>query len=334
MDNVRIGIVGLGWVAQIFHLPILTRLNDARVVAVCDKDRSRLETIAQRFGINRFHTDFQQMLRSEELDAVVVCTPTDLHKDITIASLEAGKDVFVEKPIARKYDEAILMAETAKRTKRNLMVGMNNRFRPDTMALKSFVEKNELGKIFYIKTGWFKKLTMSNQWITRKEKAGGGVLLDLGIVMLDLVLWMTGYPDIARVNSRMYKHRTKSVEDSCVTFLELKGGVSVSLEVSWSFPSSEDFFYCDLFGSDGSARINPLRVMKELHGNLVNLTPAKAETPLNLYKKSYQNELKHFTGAVRGLHKIISTGEEAVHRMKIVDAMYRSDTKGKEISFS
>ncbi len=76
--------------------------------------------------------------------------------------MQAGKDVFVEKPIARRYSEAVQMAEAAKVSKRCLMVGMNNRFRPDTMILKSFVEKGELGKIYYAKAGWLRKLATGN----------------------------------------------------------------------------------------------------------------------------------------------------------------------------
>jgi predicted dehydrogenase len=331
MEKLRFGVVGTGWVAQVFHLPILTRLEEVEVAAVCDREKSRSMTVAERFNVPRYYTDYEEMFQNEDLDAVIVSTPTDLHKPIAIAALEAGRNVFVEKPIARFYDEAVSIAESARKNKRHVMVGMNNRFRPDTMILKSFIENGELGKIFYIKCGWLKKLAKNNPWITRKEKAGGGVLLDIGIVLLDLVLWMTGFPDIVRVTAKMYKHRTKSVEDSCVVFLELKQSVSVALEVSWSFPSSEDFFYCNFFGSGGSAMINPLRILKEMHGSVVNVTPTKTETPQNLYRKSYENELRHFVGAVRGLHPVVSTADEAVHRMRIVDAIYKSAQKGKEI---
>ena len=333
MEKLRTGIVGLGWVAQVFHLPLLTKFEDAEIVAVCDKDKARARLIAEKFGIKNVYTDYEQMLVKEDLHAVDVCTTTDSHLPVTLAALEAGKDVFVEKPIARRYSEALQMAEAAKKHKRKLMVGMNNRFRPDTMILKSFIEKGELGKVFYAKAGWFKKLPYDHPWVTQKDKSGGGVFLDLGIVMLDLVLWMLGFPDIHRVSAKMFQQKTKTVEDSCVVFLEMKYGVTVVLETSWSFQSSQDFYYCELFGSEGSAMVNPLRIHKSLHGNLVNVTPAKIETPQNLYKKSYENELKHFVGAGRGLHQIISTGDEAVQRMKIVEAIYESAKKGKEIIF-
>jgi predicted dehydrogenase len=331
MEKLRLGIVGLGWVSQVFHLPILAKMEDAEIVAVCDRDKSRAKMIAERFGFTRYYSDYQQMLAKEDLAAIDVCTSTDAHLPITLAALAAGKDVFVEKPIARRHDEAVQMAEAAKQAKRKLMVGMNNRFRPDTMILKSFVEKGELGKIFYAKAGWLRKLSTTNPWITQKDKSGGGVFLDLGIVMLDLVLWMLGFPPVERVSAKMYMQKTKTVEDSCIAFIEMKYGASITLEVSWSFQALEDYFYCDFFGSDGSAKINPLRIHKQLHGNLVNVTPAKIETPANLYKKSYENELKHFVGAARGLHQIISTGDEAVQRMKAVEAIYQSAQKGKEI---
>ncbi len=332
MEKIRLGVVGLGWVSQVFHLPVLTRCEDVEIVSVCDRDRSRAKMIAERFGIPRYYGDYEQMLEKEDLDSIDVCTSTDAHLAMTLAALKAGKNVFVEKPIARRYTEAAQMADAARENKKILMVGMNNRFRPDTMILKSFIEKGELGKIFYTKSGWLRKLSTDNRWMTQKDKSGGGVFFDLGIVMLDLILWMLGFVPVERVNAKMYMHKTKSVEDSCIVFLEMKYGTAAVLEVSWSLQSAQDFFYCEFFGSEGSAMINPLRIHKQLHGSLVNVTPAKTETPFNLHKKSYENELKHFVGAARGLHQVISTGDEAVQRMKVVEAIYQSAQKGKEIT--
>ena len=148
MEKLRLGIVGLGWVSQVFHIPLLSKFEDVEIVAVCDKDKSRAKMIAERFGFSRYYSDYQQMLAKEDLGAIDVCTSTDAHLPITLAALQAGKDVFVEKPIARHYSEALQMAEAAKQAKRKLMVGMNNRFRPDTMILKSFIDTvEELAKI-------------------------------------------------------------------------------------------------------------------------------------------------------------------------------------------
>jgi predicted dehydrogenase len=200
------------------------------------------------------------------------------------------------------------------------------------MILKSFIEDNALGKLFYAKAGWFKKLNPESAWLTKKTQSGGGVVLDLGIVLLDLACWMMGYPEVKEVTATNYSHHTKDVEDSSIVFLKMKNGSTLTIEASWSFESTSDFFYCDCFGTEGSGSLNPFRIIKRMHGNLVNVAPVSTETPQGLYRKSYENELKHWVGSLRGLHTAISSGDEAVHRMKIIDSIYKSAKRGKAVA--
>lgn len=332
IEKPKIGIVGLGWIAQVFHLPILSKLQDMEVSCVCDRDKNKARAIAEKYGIPRYYTSFEEMLKHEDLEAVDICTSTDAHTEVSIACLEAKRDVFVEKPIARTYAEALTIAESVKKNKRKLMVGMNHRFRPDTMMLRSFIENNEFGKIFYAKAGWLKKPSSESSWLMQGKLSGGGVFIDLGIVMLDLALWMTGYPEVSRVSATDYTHKTK-VEDSSVAFITMKNGTTIMIEVSWNFHIENELYYCNIYGEQGSGKINPLMIHKEMHGNVVNVTPMKTDTSQNAIKKSYENELKHFVGALRGIHPVISTAQEAVQRMRIVDAVYKSAEKGKEIYF-
>jgi predicted dehydrogenase len=332
-EKIRIGIIGLGWIAQLYHLPILSRLHDVEIVAVCDSGKARARAIAEKYGAKRFYTDYQKMLKEGGLDAVDICTPTDSHQELAIAALEAGCDVFVEKPVTRKYEEALHIADAVKRTKQKLMVGMNNRFRPDAMVLRSFIENNELGKVFYVKAGWLKRPLPEHTWLQTKSISGGGVFLDLGIVMLDMTLWMTGYPEVKRVSAVNYAHKNSSVEDSSAVFLSMKNGATITIEVSWSFMIENELNYCNIYGEQGSGKINPLRIHKEMHGGVVDVTPDKIDPMQRMHIRSFENELKHFVGAVRGLHPVISTIEESVQRMKIVDAVYKSAAKQKEITF-
>ena len=334
MEKVRVAVVGVGWIAQVVHIPILLKSEEADLVAVCDKDRSKARLVAEKFGIKKVYTDLSQMLGAEQLDAVIVCTSTDGHKEVTLAALRAGKDVLVEKPIARTYAEALEMANAAKETKRKLMVGMNHRFRPDAMILKSFLEGKELGKVFYTKVGWLRRKSNDSAWLTQKEKSGGGVFIDLGIVMLDMAFWMMGFPEVKKVTATNFHHTTKDVEDTSCANIVLKNGSLINVEVSWSMHVDDDQYYCHIFGTDGTASMNPLRINKELHGNMVNLAPAKIDPPQHLFKRSYENELRHFLGAVRDVHPLLSTAEEAVQRMKVVDAVYKSARTGKEVSVS
>jgi predicted dehydrogenase len=334
MDKVKVALIGCGNIGQVIHLPNLKKMPDVEVVAVCDPDLRKAKAIAERYGIGSACKGIEDLLSSplgSEVQAAVICTPTDSHKSNAIAALEAGVDILVEKPIARTAKEAQEIVTVADKYKRKLMVGMNNRFRPDVMILKSFIENGELGKIFYIKSGWLKQQSSASAWQRQSEKSGGGVFLDLGIVMLDMGLWLLNYPEVKSVSGTAYYQNTKKVEDSCAVFIRLANDVTLTIESSWTFHRDGDFFYNNVFGDGGSAFINPLRVFKSMAGNLVNLTPAKNESQVGLYKKSYENELRQFINSVKGIVPLISSGHEAVQRMKIVDAFYQSAAKGKEI---
>jgi len=332
MEKARIGIVGLGAVAQAIHLPILSKFPDVEIVAVCDLDRAKAQFVADKFKVRRYYNNFEKMLAIEQdLNGIDICTPTMLHKDMALAALEEKNNILIEKPLARTFAEAEEIVVAAKKFRQTLMVGMNNRFRPDAMILKSFIEDHALGELFYAKAGWFKKLNTESDWLTKKTKSGGGVVLDLGIVMFDLAFWMMGYPEVKEVTATNYTHHTKDVEDSSVVYIKMKNGSTLTIEASWSFESTSDFFYCDCFGTEGSGSLNPFRIVKRMHGNLVNVAPASTETPQSLYRKSYENELKHWVGSLRGLHQVISSGDEAVHRMKIVDLIYKSAKRGKAV---
>jgi predicted dehydrogenase len=332
MEKVGIGIVGLGWISQVVHLPLLQKLPEANLVAICDRDRARGRLVAEKFGIRKFYSDVDEMLAKEEMQAVIVASSTDAHRELALKAMASGRDVLVEKPIARTYAEALAIADASRELKRKVMVGMNHRFRPDSMILRSFIEGKELGKIFYAKAGWLRRRTSDSKWILQKEKSGGGVFIDLGVVMLDMTLWMLGYPEVDRVSASTYRQKARQVEDTAVVAIHLKTGARIHIEVSWSMFVEDDVYYCNIYGSDGSASLNPISVNKELHGNMVNLAPSRVDAAHQMFKRSYENEMKHFLGAVRGLHPLISPAEEAVHRMRVVEAVYRSARLNKEVA--
>jgi predicted dehydrogenase len=331
MEKVKIGIIGLGSITQVMHLPILKNNPDVEIVSICDKGKSKAKILAEKYKVPHFASDNKEFFKNEEMQSVIVATPNDSHAEITIAALEAGKDVFVEKPIARNYEEAKSIHDKAKELNKKLMVGMNNRFRPDSMLLKTLMQKNEIGKVFYVKSGWLKKQTTLEKWFTQKEKSGGGVFIDHGIVLLDLSLWLLGFPEVLSVQSSFFYKEIKKVEDFSFVFIKLANNLTLTIEVSWTMSLENDFLYCNLFGTEGSALLNPLKIQKQIHGNIVNLTPANIEKSPNYFKKSIENELKHFIIAVKGLTPIISSGEEAVKRMSVVDAIYKSAETGREV---
>jgi len=123
--------------------------------------------------------------------------------------LKAKKDVLVEKPLARSYNEAKHVFAAAKNNKKKLMVGMNLRFRPDAMLLKSLLSSGEIGEPFYVKCGWIRRQSSAQKWFTRKTESGGGVIFDLGILLLDLSLWLLDYPSVHSISTQKFSPQYK-----------------------------------------------------------------------------------------------------------------------------
>ncbi|MCK6541937.1 Gfo/Idh/MocA family oxidoreductase [bacterium] len=333
-EKVKLGIVGAGAISQVIHLPILSKMNDVEIVAIADSDKTKVGALAEKYHIPNVFTDFEKLLAMEEIQGVHICTPNSMHAPMAKSALSAGKHVLVEKPIALTYEESKAMVEESKKRKKILMVGMNHRFRPDAMVLKNFVKGKELGKIFYTKSGWLRRRGSWNEtdWAKKKNVSGGGVFMDLGIPMLDLSIWLMDNPKVHSVFSTMYSHFQKDgVEDSAAVMIRFENDVVLSIEVSWTLLMENDFMYSNLFGTSGGALLNPLRIHKEMHGNLVNVTPQKMEKPENNYKKSYEYELKHFVECIKNNRPSMSSGEEAMEIMRISEAIYQSAKEKREI---
>ncbi|HDZ59134.1 MAG TPA: Gfo/Idh/MocA family oxidoreductase, partial [Ignavibacteriales bacterium] len=233
--------------------------------------------------------------------------------------------------IARNYHEALSMVETAKKEKRKLMVGMNLRYRPDTMLMKTMIDSGEIGDPFYAKALWIRRQSSSEKWFSKREETGGGVILDLGIHLLDLSLWLLNYPKVKTVQTQNYFHKTKNLEDTSVSFLRCQDSKIINIESSWSLPVFTDSFQLSVYGSKGSITSSPLHIYKRVNEQFIDLRPSITETPSQLFKKSYLNELKSFLGAVKGFNPVLSTGEEAAERLKIIDSMYKSAKKNHEV---
>jgi len=328
----KIAVIGLGGIAQLVHLPILKKLDNAEVSAVSEISKSRLNSVADKFGIKNKYTDYKELLKNDDSEAVIISTPTGTHRSIAIDVLQAGKHVLIEKPVATSLSEAEDIKKASINAGKIVMVGMNMRYRPDAMLLKSLLNNKEIGEVFYIRASWLRKQSSSEKWFMKKGEAGGGVLMDLGILLLDLSIWLLNYVDVTGVSIKNFKHRTKTVEDSSVGLVRLKGDKLINFEVSWSLLSEKDDLHLDVFGTHGTAHLNPLRAYKLLNGKKIEYSPFNSTTiSKNLYKKSYENELKHFIGTVNENLGITSSIDSAVHRMRLLEALYKSANTNAEV---
>ena len=331
MEKTKIAIIGLGGIAQLVHIPNFAKISNAEITDVAEIRKTRLNTIADKFNIKNRYSNYNELLEKTEADAVIISTPTGTHKDVAAACIKSNKDILIEKPFARTYDEGKSIVDAAKKSKTKIMVGMNLRFRPDAMILKSLLNAGEIGSPFYIKCGWIRRPSSNEKWFTVKEESGGGVIIDLGILLLDLSLWLLDYPPVLSVSTQCYSHNTKNVEDTAISFLKCKNESLILLETSWSLLVEKDYFFVNVYGKGGTASLNPLKVYKKIGDQIMDLSPSQKDSALTLFKKSYLNELKSFIGAVKGLNPVFSSGDEALSRLKVMEAMYKSSSTHSEI---
>jgi len=328
----RIGLIGVGAAAQVNHIPAWKKIEGVELVGLCDRDPEKASRVAQKFGIPHVHARVDDLLADEEIDAVDICTPNYLHAPIGTAALEAEKHVLCERPLARSAGEAQGMLKAAKKADRTLMCCVQHRFRPDAQLLRKFVDKGDLGSVFFAKAGWLRQRADwdSDEWRAQKRESGGGVVLDLGFQMLDLSLWVLGGPRVTSVTASVHRTKNGEVEDSATAFLRLESGATLTLELTWGLLMEKDFNYLNLFGSGGAALLNPFRLHRGMHGTLVNVTPTM-DTSRHQYKSSVESQLAHFSDVLRKNAKPMGLADEIVPVMELLDAIYRSAEQGKEV---
>ncbi len=327
--GVRVAVLGAGAIAQVVHLPILARMKGVELAAVADRDERTARTIAERYQIQARTNE--QVFDDPEIDAVVVCTPSHRHEEHVRDALRAGKHVLCEKPLALTEEGVERILEEPGAGER-LAVAMNQRFRPDALALRSFVQSGELGHVYYLKTGWLNRRTPRGRtWRESKAAAGGGAFMDLGIQMLDLGMWILGYPRAERISAHMHRARGSEVEDAATLIVRLEGDRVLNLEVAWNLLARKDRQFLHLLGDNGSGTLAPLAVFREMSAGLADVTPRLPPKSENLFTASYRNELQHFAEVVRGEREPDSPREH-VALLRLVEAAYRSNDEKREIA--
>jgi len=341
-----IGIIGAGGIARGVHIPGYQKLANAQVLAVSDPVQVAREGVAQQFGIEDAYADFHEMLKRDDIHAVSVTTPNFLHAEAAIAALEAGKHVLCEKPLAMNVREGEAMVEASRRTGRKLMCGFNYRFSPEVQALKRFAEAGEFGEMYYARTQALRRRGIPS-WgmFISKEKNGGGPLIDIGVHMLDATMHVLGFPKPISVSGKTWQmfgkrpdvlglmgqdHENFTVEDFAIAQVRFETGAVLTLESSFVANLEEaDKMSFQIFGSQGGCSYNPLKMFKEEHKTLLDITPV--HLPRNV--QTHHEEIKSFVNSILNDEPVYTPGEQAVEITRIIDAIYASSESGKEVIF-
>ena len=331
-EKVKIGLVGCGSQAQLVHLPLLKNNKQAEIVALCDPDVRKLNHLGARYNVKRHYVDFDDLKRDAEIQAVIITTPNHLHAPMTIACLEYGKDVLCETPLALPATEAREMQQVAIREKRRLVPCLNYRLRPDVQVIKQFIENGELGHIYYTKAGWLRGrgAWALSGWHADRLRAGGGAFMSLGSEILDMSLFLLQPLVPKSVTGTMHRRRDGSnIEDGAFAMIRFEHDTTLTIEVGWSLLRQDDMTYFNIFGDSGAALLNPIQINKEMHGHLVNVTPAISKgDPL---RAAADKQLKLFLGAILHGGETAVRPEDGILVNELIDAFYQSVAQHKEV---
>jgi UDP-N-acetylglucosamine 3-dehydrogenase len=271
---IRIGIIGAGAIAHYAFLPGFAEPDsaqariamgdwyhngcpNARVVAIASRTRAKADALAREFNIARVYDDWRELVRDEEIDAVCVTTPNDLHYEMTIAACRAGKHVFVEKPLALNLTQAREMVAAARENNVLLMVHQNQRFFPVHEIAKQILDARVLGPILSLRARWShagpEHWSPEGAWFFDKTRAGHGALFDLGIHKFDLIRYLTG-KEAAQVSALIGTlAKNIRVEDNGVAILQFTDATLGVVEASWTSAPNENSIR--LYGTRGFLQV-------------------------------------------------------------------------------
>jgi predicted dehydrogenase len=317
------------------------------IVAAADTNEQVLKDSAAKFNVKHTFTDYMKLLEMDELDAVSICTPNYLHLDPTIRAFEAGKHVLCEKPVAMNAEEAKRMVDAGRKAKKNFQVGYNLRFAPNHQLLKKYVDAGDLGDIYYARAQAMRRRGIPGWGVfIDKAKQGGGPLIDIGVHILDLTLWMMGHPKPVSASGATYAkfgkrsdvvgflgqwdYKNFTVEDFAAALIRFENGATVVLESSFVANIPEDLFTSTLCGTEGGAVTNPLTIVQEKHRSLQTFEPKIPNSDVN----SHHAEVKHFVESVINNEEPLVTGEHGLAVAQIMDAIYKSSETGREVQIN
>lgn len=346
----KVGIIGTGNLAEL-HMKAYRKNPDVEIVAVCDFNLERAKQRAEQFGAKEVYQDYKDMLSKSDIDAVSVITWNNTHAEITVNALNAGKHVLCEKPPALNALQALEMEKASQSAGKLLMFGFVRRFEEKAKLLKQKIDDGELGDIYYIKTGYLRRTGNPGGWFANKKISGGGPLIDLGVHMVDLAMFLMNKPKPVSVFGATFNkvgnmanikgvsawkaadYRNdgiNDVEDMAVGIIKFENGSCIHLETSWTSHIKKDVTYLEVFGSKGGASLEPdLEIYTADRSYLTDIKPV-LKSGFD-FDACFSEEIDHFVDCVLRGTPCTCSAKDGVTIMKILDAIYASSETGQLI---
>ncbi|NLO06791.1 MAG: Gfo/Idh/MocA family oxidoreductase [candidate division WS1 bacterium] len=343
-ETLRVGFVGTGGIARGQHIPAWNALPGAEIVAIADIDPDAAAKGAALAGVEEQHLydDYEKMLEAEELDVVDVCTPNCVHMPPTVAALEAGCHVFVEKPVAISADQVRQMIAARDKSQKLLCVTQNMRYSDEAIAAKRFVDAGGIGDIYWGRAEYLRARGVP-AWgaFIDAEKSAGGPCYDIGVHVLDLTLHFMNFPEPVSVSANTWLEiankpsvmahdpRKYTVpEELAAGFIRFENGSCISLAASWALNATGNNNNISVFGNLGGVQMWPFTLVTEQHGMMLNCTP---QVIGNKGLGGHAEEIRRFVAAIHGRGPVPVPPEQTLITQRILDGIYKSGQEGAEV---
>ncbi len=341
--SIRVGVVGTGGIAS-FQAKFLSAIEDVEIVAGCDVREDALQEFAEKFELDKTFTDFNEMVKMEDLDAVTVCTPNFLHKEPTVAALRAGKHVLVEKPMAMNAQEAQEMVDAAVASDATLTMGFQWRLGPAPQALKRFIDAGQIGNVLFSRVQAMRRRGIPSWGVFgQKELQGGGPLIDIGVHLIETAHFLMGEPKPVAASAQMFTYlgdkpndvecpwgtwdwKTYTVEDLAVGFVRFENGAVMSVESSFVAHIKQDVYNVQIMGEKGGCIVDPPTIFKDEAGTMVNVEPGYMGKWNTMERK-----IGDWIAFLRGEGETQCPAVSGLNVQKILDGLYASAEAGKEV---
>lgn len=343
-----IGFIGGGNIGQV-HADVVGDIGE-NVAAVADIAPEVRESFADRYGAVPYE-DYEEMLAEEDLDIATVGVPNGLHADCAVAALEADTNVFVEKPLANNLENAERVAEVEADSEATVMVGFMEPFRRNVEIARQKAQNGKLGEVYEVNIEYVRRrgIPQIGSWFTDKQMAGGGCVIDIGVHMLDLALYVLDFPEIETVSATtgsyfgakddytyLYMWGGEpdeqvefNVEDHARAFIRTADGRTIHLDCTWA-SNREDVHRMQVLGNEQGITVTP--PTDEATYYSADVDSLTREVREYAEANPYQSEWEYYTEVVRGEREHDrNTAEEGVAVQRVMEKIYESAEEGREV---
>lgn len=318
-DRVRFGLIGCGRIAQ-SHLAALAAVEEARLTVAVESRKAAGQAVAEEYKCV-LYPDYRDPGVLEQVDAVIICTPPNLHHEIAGHFLSRGVHVLCEKPLTIVSAQARELVALSREKDLLLMMASKFRYVDDIVKAKAIVESGILGRIVLYENTFCSKVTMAGRWNADRGVSGGGVLIDNGSHSADIARYLLGpIVDVQAQNG--LPAQGLDVEDTVRVQFLTQGGVIGMIDLSWSI-TKETPNYVQVFGSDGSLQVGWSGSTYRQDGSSKWVPFGSGYDKL----KAFVRQLTNFIGCIKGREMPIITAEDALASVQVIETAYQSASR-------